>query len=552
MTDPHTISLFVLLLLLVLSVVVRIMQPLRWGWLMLAQSLVTLAVVVAGALLKQYFLCDGLGWILFVIFHIPAWYVFRQSRKAMTSMDTAAMLRYSRILPYVFWGDPGRFWRDMTEGYVLYASEKKNEADVLIERWQNYKSLPSQLKDVPVQYRLYGQALMWNWQGVIDEFEKLRFDARKVSPSLYFMASRAYIELGQYVKSAECLKQAKFEESINPLDGLALSLLPFFALCGARGPVAKLLNIIGRANKDLPHALSLYWFGRCLAKEGEIAQARESFIQALDLTNVPLLRKRIEIAASRLDQQVTTNEAIDEFSVEQCKKEVDEIWQLFTRGAFIQEILSPRRSSVLVNALLAANILVFAFTFVLTNKYFHPFGEQLALGLFSFGALSSETLTNGQYWRLVTYLFLHTGIIHIGVNLIGLQFFGRIAENIFGSVRFLAIYFVGGILSGIAHLLLSPGLIAVGASGAILAIFGAVGAGIYKLKDVLPADLRQRYLYFMAAIALSQVVLDQFDKHIAGFAHLGGLLSGLALGMVTSIRTPSVKKVDGTQRFVEG
>ncbi|MBS1995979.1 MAG: hypothetical protein JSS86_06695, partial [Cyanobacteria bacterium SZAS LIN-2] len=45
---------------------------------------------------------------------------------------------------------------------------------------------------------------------------------------------------------------------------------------------------------------------------------------------------------------------------------------------------------------------------------------------------------------------------------------------------------------------------------------------------------------------------DQFDKHIAAFAHLGGLISGFALGMVTSIRTPSVKKVDGTQRFVEG
>jgi len=545
MTDPHHFSLFILLLLVVLSVVVRIMQPFKWGCYMLGQSVATLLVVVLGALCKQPLISQGLGWTMFIIFHIPAWYVFRQSRIAMTSMDTQAMLRYSRMLPYIFWGDPGRFWHDMTQSYVLYSLEKKAEADSLILRWQNYKSLPSQLSDVPVQYRLYGQALLWNWQGVIDEFEKLRFDARKVSASLYFMASRAYIEMGQYVKSAECLKQAKFEESINPLGGLALSLLPFFALCGARSPVAKLLNIIGATNKDLPHALSLYWFGRCLAKEGEIAQARESFIQAMDLTELPLLRKRIEIAAAKLD---TNRDAADEFSVDQCKKEVDEIWKLFTRGAFIQEILSPRRSSILVNGLLAANIVVF----LLCNKYFAPFGERFVIDIFAGGALTGETLTNGQYWRLVTYLFLHTGLIHLGVNLLGLQFFGRIAENIFGSVRFLAIYFVGGILSGIAHLLLSPGLIAVGASGAILAIFGAVGAGIFKLKDVLPAGLRQRYLYFMAALALSQVVLDQFDKHIAGFAHLGGLLSGLALGMVTSIRTPSVKKVDGTQRFVEG
>jgi membrane associated rhomboid family serine protease len=548
MTDPHHISLFVLLLLLVLSVVVRINQPIKWGWPMLAQSVVTLAVVIAGALLKNAWLCDGLGWFLFCLFHIPAWWVFRQSRRAMAGMDTAAMLRFSNYLPIVFWGDPGQFWRDMTRAYVYYSGEKKNEADALINRWHDYKSMPNQLKDVPVQYRLYGQALMWNWQGVVDDFEKLRFDARKVSPTLYFMASRAYIELGQYAKSAECLKQAKFDESINPLESIALSILPFFALCGARTPTAKLLNIVGRANKDLPHSLSLYWFGRCLAKEGEIAQARESFIQALDLTNVPLLRKRIEAAAGRLDQQIEGVESPGAFSVDQCKNEVDEIWQLFTRGAFIQEILSPRRSSLLVNGLLAANIL----GFLLANTFFHPFGERFAFNMFIFGSLTGDTLANGQYWRLVTYLFLHTTLIHLGVNMIGLQYFGRIAENVFGSVRFLAIYFVGGILSGIAHLLLSPGLIAVGASGAILAIFGAVGAGIYKLKAVLPAGLRQRYLYFMAAIAISQVVLDQFDKHIAGWAHLGGLLSGFALGMVTSIRTPSEKKVDGTQRFVEG
>ncbi|MBS1990745.1 MAG: rhomboid family intramembrane serine protease [Cyanobacteria bacterium SZAS LIN-3] len=544
MTDPNNFSLFILLLLVVISVAVRMMQPIRWGYLMLGQSLVTLAVVVGGTLLKQPLIGQGLGWFLFIIFHIPAWYVFRQSRRAMTSMNTVAMLRYGRLLPYLFWGAPGKFWRDMTEAYVAYASDKKAMGDQILERWQNYPSLPKQLKDVPVQYRLYGQALLWHWQGVVDEFEKLRFGAHKVSPALYFMASRAYIELGQYAKSAECLKQAKFEESINPLDSLALSLLPFFALCGARGPVAKLLNIIGETNKDLPYSLSLYWFGRCLAKEGELAQARESFNQAMDLTDVPLLRKRLETAIAKLDEVVPA----DEFSIDQCRKEVDDIWKLFTRGAFIQEILSPRRSSILVNGLIAATIIAF----LLSNKYFQPFGARFSYDMFTFGALTDDTLTKNQYWRLVTYLFLHGGIIHICVNLLGLQFFGRIAENVFGSVRFLAIYFVGGILSGIAHLLLSPGLIAVGASGAILAIFGAVGAGIYKLKDVLPADLRKRYLYFMLAIALSQVVLDQFDKHIAAFAHLGGLISGFALGMVTSIRTPSVKKVDGTQRFVEG
>ena len=541
MTDSFNYSLFAILLLTVLSLVVRLQQPFAWGGWMTGQTLVTLAVVLGGTLAKQPLIGQGLGWFLFVIFHVPAWYTFRESRRAMSAMDLAGMLKYSRVFPYIFWGPPGRFWRDISVAYVDYASDKKAEADVLLDFWQNYPALPGPLKDTPTQYRLYGHALMWHWQDVITDFEKLRFGPRKVSASLYFAASRAYIEVGDIAKSAECLKQAKFEESINPLDTVALSLVPFFALCGARGPLTKLLNLISETNKELPYALLLYWYGRCLSCQGEITQARDSLSQALDLTNVPLLRRRIEAALEKLSSgevEIKSSEV----------GEVDEIWALFTRGAFIQEILSPRRKSPLVNGLIVVSIVVF----ICANAVYHPFGKELAFEVFKFGALTGDTFAGGQYWRLITYLFLHTTILHIAVNLFGLQFFGRIAENIFGSVRFVAIYFVGGILSGVAHLLITPWLIAVGASGAILAIFGAVAAGIYKLKAVLPAGLRQRYLCFMAALAISQVFLDQFDKHIAGFAHLGGLLSGFALGMVTAIRKPSVRKVDGTQKFIEG
>lgn len=304
----------------------------------------------------------------------------------------------------------------------------------------------------------------------------------------------------------------------------------------------------------MPEALTLYWLGRSHLKNAEPEQARIFFEQAIALSPVPLLTQRIQYALSLVDLQ-----NLDQTGKrEDVQAEVHDIWGHFQRGAFIQEILAPRRSSPLVNAILMFNIGIFALinlniVAAFVGRLFNlPLDCDMALAIFNFGQLNDNVIKHGEYWRLVTYLFLHAGILHISLNMLGLHAFGRIAENIFGSVRFLAIYFVGGILSGVSHLLLSPSLAAVGASGAILAIYGAVGVGIYKLKRVLPQALRKRYLSMMIGFALAQLVLDHFVPRIAAFAHMGGLVAGIALGFVTSTRTPSKEAIDGTQTFVGG
>jgi rhomboid protease GluP len=73
---------------------------------------------------------------------------------------------------------------------------------------------------------------------------------------------------------------------------------------------------------------------------------------------------------------------------------------------------------------------------------------------------------------------------------------------------------------------------AVGASGAIMGIFGAVAAGIWRLKDRLPRGVRRQELSWMLGLALSQVVLDHFLPHVASMAHLGGLVFGFLIGML--------------------
>ncbi|CAN5371743.1 hypothetical protein BH11CYA1_BH11CYA1_32880 [soil metagenome] len=541
-------TLFPIIILSGISLGVRSMTPLAWGKGLVLQSCLVLVAVLIGVLFHNIWIAQIAGWFLFLLFHVPAWYIFGQAKNSMTRMNTEEMAKWGRLLPLVFWGLPGQFWKDMVDAYIAFSKENPALGEKLLSRWQNSNQLPDSLKDVPVQYGLYGNCLCWQWQAVVDDFEKLRFAPRKASPMLYFSAARAYIELGLYQKAAECLRQSLFDESITPLDSLAMALLPFFSLCGARNQVDQLLAVIGEAKITLPEALSLYWVGRCLSKEGEIAQAQAAFEKALTKTEVPILRKRIQYALEQTnaDSEISHLGSVP-FTVDDCRSEMKDIWSHFQRGAFIQEILAPRRRSPVVNTLLFINLAVF----LLADPHF-KLAPDLAISIFNKGLLSSAVIKQGEYYRLFTYMFLHSNVIHLGVNMLGLLAFGRITENIFGTNRFLAIYFFGGVLSGVAHLMLRPDEPAVGASGAILAIFGAVGMGIWKLKAVLPESLRKRYLWMMAAIASSQLVMDQIIPHIAIFAHLGGLIAGIALGAVTSIRTPSKEVIDGTQKFVEG
>jgi rhomboid protease GluP len=145
----------------------------------------------------------------------------------------------------------------------------------------------------------------------------------------------------------------------------------------------------------------------------------------------------------------------------------------------------------------------------------------------------------GEYWRLVTYLFLHQNEVHCFVNVFGLYWFGRIAQNIFGTTRFLFIFFLTGLLSGISHTVLDFAENAVGASGAVMGVFGAAGAGIFRLKKYLPRSIWQTELTWLAGLALASTISDQLIPHVAAFAHMGGLVAGITFGLIVQVPKPA-------------
>lgn len=128
-------------------------------------------------------------------------------------------------------------------------------------------------------------------------------------------------------------------------------------------------------------------------------------------------------------------------------------------------------------------------------------------------------LDQGEWYRLLTAAFLHYGPIHLGMNMLALWWIGRPLEDWLGPVRYLLLYAVSGLAGSAGALLLNPGAITVGASGAI---FGILGAAIV---------LERQGTFVLGGSAITLLVVNlAFTFAVPGISrggHLGGLAGGV-------------------------
>lgn len=153
-------------------------------------------------------------------------------------------------------------------------------------------------------------------------------------------------------------------------------------------------------------------------------------------------------------------------------------------------------------------------------------------------SLSLDGLLRLELWQPVTYLFLHGGLWHLILNMLGLFFFGPETERAIGTRRFLALYFACGILAGLGWILISgtPASYCLGASGAIFGVLGAF-AGLFPQRPVtllvffvIPVSLRARTLAIALGLFSLLAIISQ-PGQIAYAAHLVGGLAGYLYGL---------------------
>jgi membrane associated rhomboid family serine protease/tetratricopeptide (TPR) repeat protein len=152
--------------------------------------------------------------------------------------------------------------------------------------------------------------------------------------------------------------------------------------------------------------------------------------------------------------------------------------------------------------------------------------------LLNWGANYGPVTANGQWWRLVSALFVHLSASHLLLNMWAFWNVGRMAERLYGRWAFLALYFVGGIFASLASIAWDPSHSSVGASGAIFAIFGAFLAFLAQRRMLVPAAIVRAHWPSTLAFVLFNLVNGALRAGIDNAAHVGGLISGFALGWI--------------------
>ena len=144
-----------------------------------------------------------------------------------------------------------------------------------------------------------------------------------------------------------------------------------------------------------------------------------------------------------------------------------------------------------------------------------------------------EIFVDGQYYRFISSMFMHSGALHIFMNALSLYFVGQVLEKLFKPLTYLSIYFVTGIFGSLLYLLVNPNGLAVGASGAIFGIFGAL-AGFAWVHRKTMHDEFIRFIRSFGMILLLNLGLGLSVSAIAMSAHIGGLIAGMISGVLMS------------------
>jgi membrane associated rhomboid family serine protease len=152
--------------------------------------------------------------------------------------------------------------------------------------------------------------------------------------------------------------------------------------------------------------------------------------------------------------------------------------------------------------------------------------------LFNWGANLGTATVNGQWWRLLSALFVHLSFLHLILNLWALWNVGRLTERLYGTGMFLFLYFASGVLGNLASVAWEPSHIAAGASGAIFGLFGAFLAFLAHPESRVPAQVVRAHWVSTLLFVLFNLLQGALSPGIDNAAHVGGLLGGFALGWI--------------------
>ena len=295
-----------------------------------------------------------------------------------------------------------------------------------------------------------------------------------------------------------------------------------------------------------------YIFKVCIFKE----QPSEEYIRVLEEGQIELAQDRKFLKC--LSVNLSSKRVAKHFSVPNYDAGIVKSIEKFLKKDYQKSNVTPEQISMLIEkrksdfqvtykvqkplityAFIAVNIIVY---FILSSMSNQSQLEYQKL-LLQYGSKVNSLILDGQYFRFISPMFLHGDIVHLMVNCYSLFIVGSQVERLMGRGKFVAVYFVSGILGNIASFAFSSHS-SVGASGAL---FGLMGVLLYFVIK-RPALLKSSYGANLITTLIINITYGFMNTQIDNHAHLGGLLGGVLCS--AAIYEPKPSKSTKTVKLV--
>ncbi len=374
------------------------------------------------------------------------------------------------------------------------------------------------------------------WKRAIAHYEETLVGPNaSVSPHLVVEMVRAYCELRDLSGAADLVARIECSPAVEEptLKGLVnRARMVFLAFVGRTRAVDQLLGENGPFG-DMPTAARNFWAGVARVNAGDRKGAL-TYLKAA-AKHAGRDRRARDLALSMLDSLedpgVVGPHVVPAPVAELADRLVERSQQSTGTGTNIR---APKMSNVDWRKVpITCSLIVLNVACALAIGWIFHGASDLG-ALVQVGANVKSAVDVGEWWRLPASMFLHVGVLHLVMNMVNLWILGRLLEQMFGRLRFFAVYMLAGIGGALASYGLGPPGMSAGASGAIMGVLGAVVVELALFHHSYPQRWRRSLLGILVFLTVSFVGIGFVVEVADQYAHVAGLLvGGIAAGIVS-------------------
>jgi membrane associated rhomboid family serine protease len=471
---------------------------------------------------------------LFFSFAIVPLFFRRYIARKMVDPSAFTQFWAFKCLSFFTYGLHSRATILMWKGIIGGAKGQESLVDSFFEEVYTMDP-PPQIKEMALVEHLRALALVRSWDKLVSLCSQSALpatEALKAQFQLWY--GQGLIATGEFIKGLDQTHQGfVIAPSFESASFVEFSILSASALSGQLERTVESLKTTAILNGDMGPVFSWYWRGRCHIARGEKDEALHCLMMAQEgaVTTDSLYWKGA--VSEWLDKCESDDFPVDGISKDLSSDFMAEFDQLICKMKTSMAALLSHSPYFYENR--GTRWLIGLLVIIYLGEYWFGAVDNMEK-LLSFGAFMPALVLQGDYFRLITAVFLHGSLLHLLFNVLALQLFGPFVENCLGLSSYLAFFVITGVAGNLCGLWPVSFMVAVGASGGVMGILGA--SMIFLIFDPRSAKdpERNKRIKDLVFLLAANLVIGQVESSVFNGAHIGGLITGAILAFLVSFK----------------